>query len=189
MPSPDSQDVLLIGRAAAGDSAAFAELYDRHSRVVFGLLLRILKRRSDAEEMLQEVFFQVWRKAADYRPERASPKGWMLMIARTRALDRVRSSRARREREERTARDGDPATATIAPPRGPERLEARERRQHIGRVLSELPDEQRRAIECSFFEGLTHPEIAERLGVPLGTIKSRILLGMKKLRQALTSES
>lgn len=183
MPAPELQDAVLLGRVARGDSGAFATLFDRHSSVVLGLLVRMLGRRPEAEELLQEVFFQVWREAGRYRPDAASPKGWILMIARSRAVDRIRS-RAARERREASAAGERPAPAAVEPV-GPERLERRERRTRVAAALATLPAEQRRAIEHAFFGGLTHREVAERLGEPLGTVKSRILLGMRKLREAL----
>lgn len=183
MPAPELQDAVLLGRVARGDRAAFATLFDRHSSVVLGLLVRMLGRRPEAEELLQDAFLQVWREADRYRPDAASPRGWILMIARSRALDRIRSRAARERRETTVVRDR-PAAATVEPA-GPERLERRERRTRVAVALSTLPAEQRQAIEHAFFGGLTHRQVAERLGQPLGTVKSRILLGMRKLREAL----
>jgi len=183
MPAPELQDAVLLGRVAHGDPTAFAALFDRHSSVVLGLLVRMLGRRPEAEELLQDVFLQVWREAGRYRPDAASPRGWILMIARSRAVDRIRS-RAARERREATAAGEGPAVGAVEPA-GPERLERRERRTRVAAALATLPPEQRRAIEHAFFDGLTHREVAERLGEPLGTVKSRILLGMRKLREAL----
>lgn len=183
MPGPELQDAVLLGRVARGDPAAFATLFDRHSSAVLGLLVRMLGRRPEAEELLQDVFLQVWREAGRYRPEAASPRGWLLMMARSRALDRIRSRAARERREATVERDRPPAAAVA--PGGPERLERRERRARVTAALANLPAEQRQAIEHAFFDGLTHREVAERLGQPLGTVKSRILLGMKKLRETL----
>lgn len=172
-------------RIGAGDGEALAEVFDLHSPVVLGLLSRILGRRSEAEEVLQEVFLQVWMQADRYEPERASPRGWLLMLARSRALDRLRRRESSRRREEEAAEDG-PRLRAVRPV-GTERLEAVERRSRIASALGVLSPEQRRCIELAFFEGLTHTQIAERLEAPLGTIKSRILLGMNKLRQALSA--
>jgi RNA polymerase sigma-70 factor (ECF subfamily) len=181
MPGPELEDAVLLGRTARGDAAAFGSLFDRHSGLVLGLLVRLLGRRAEAEELLQEVFLQVWREADRYRPEAASPRGWLLMIARSRAIDRLRSHLARERREAAAA---GPADAAVAPT-GPERLERRERRARVAAALAGLPPEQREAVEHAFFQGLSHREIAERLGQPLGTVKSRILLGMRKLRASL----
>lgn len=178
-----SEDIHRMGRIAAGDRTAFAELFDRHSPVVLGVLVKILGRRAEAEEVLQETFLQAWRQAGRYRPERSGPRGWLLVLARSRALDRLRSRDARRQREERTVFDlPNPGRAE---PVGTDRLEAGERRRRMSSALAELPEEQRRCIELSYFEGLSHSQIADRLAAPLGTVKSRMLLGMRKLKTSL----
>lgn len=186
MAADEPEDEALARRVADGDRGAFAALYDRHAPQAFGLLVRMLGRRSEAEEMLQEVFLQVWRDAGRYRRRAASLRGWILMIARSRAIDRLRSRGARERREAATVERDPPAPASLGPS-GPERLEDRERRTRVSAALGALPPEQRRAIECAFFEGLSHRQAAERLGLPLGTVKSRILLGMRKLRDVLES--
>jgi RNA polymerase sigma-70 factor (ECF subfamily) len=168
-------------RIAAGDGQALSEVFDLHSSIVLGLLVRILGRRSEAEEILQEVFLQIWNQADRYDPEKATPRGWMLMLARSRALDRLRRRDASQRREETVA---DEAIRLVRPV-GTERLEASEQRSRIHSALGRLTPEQRNCIELAFFEGLTHTQIAERLEAPLGTVKSRILLGMGKLRQML----
>lgn len=181
-PSDETEDMAMVARIARGDSAAFAAFYDRHASQVLGLLFKMLRRRAEAEEMLQEVFLQVWREAERYRPQGSTPRGWIFMMARSRAIDRIRSASARVRREETSAED--PIHASV-PPSGPERLEERERRQRVASALAELPTEQRTAIEHAFFRGLSHREVAEHLNEPLGTVKSRILLGMRKLRRSL----
>jgi RNA polymerase sigma-70 factor (ECF subfamily) len=177
------QDLHLMGRVRAGDQEAFAHLFDQHAPAVLGLLFRILGGRAEAEEVLQEVFFQAWRQSDRYEPERSTPRGWLLMLARSRALDRLRRRASRRRREEEVAEENAP----IVGPVGTERLEDFERRSQVHRALGVLSPDQRRCIELAFFEGLTHTQIAERLEAPLGTVKSRILLGMNKLRQALST--
>jgi RNA polymerase sigma-70 factor (ECF subfamily) len=184
MPGNESDDLALVRRVAHGDGAAFAALYDRYAPQAFGLLRRMLRRHAEAEELLQEAFLQVWRDADRYQPHGASPRGWILMIARSRAIDRLRSSAARERREAAVVENDPPSPAGVGPS-GPERVEERERRTRVAAALASLPPEQREAIECAFFEGLTHREAAARLGAPLGTVKSRILLGMRKLREAL----
>ena len=172
-------------RLAGGDREAMGALFERHASGVFGLLLRMLRQRAEAEELLQEVFFQAWQDAGRYRPDASAPRTWLLMLARSRAIDRLRSGTARVRREQDVARqaqlDGHPAEA----PRGFDRLLRDERRRRVTAALGSLPDEQRAAIELAFFEGLSHREVAERLEAPLGTVKSRILLGMRKLRDRL----
>ncbi len=197
------EDIHLLGRVRAGDREAFARLFDRHAPGVLALLVRILGSRSEAEEVLQDVFLQAWRQAGRYEPGRATPRGWLLVLARSRALDVVRSREARRRRETDVSTDpsgvgmgsmavaggsgapGAPVASTA--PLGTERIEADERRRQVHSALDRLPDEQRRCIELAFFEGLSQSQIAARLEAPLGTIKSRIHLGMSKLREALGS--
>jgi RNA polymerase sigma-70 factor (ECF subfamily) len=180
----EPRDIDLITRVARQDREAFAGLFDGHASAALGLLVRMLGARSRAEDLLQEVFLQIWSQAASYRPERSSPRGWILMIARSRALDLLRAQRARLEREENfqreRERDLDDSRADTPAPLL--RLERRESAVRIGSALDRLPDEQRACIELAFFEGLSHTEIAERLGAPLGTVRSRVKLGMARLR-------
>jgi len=183
MDSIPSQETDLVRRIASGDGDALTRLFDLHSPVALGLLVRMLGGRAEAEEVLQETFLQVWMQAGRYEESRSTPRGWILMLARSRALDRLRRRDARRRREEEVSEDG----ARAVHPVGTDRLEAVERSSRIGVALGILSPEQRHCIELAFFEGLTHSQIAERLQAPLGTVKSRILLGMNKLRQALST--
>jgi RNA polymerase sigma-70 factor (ECF subfamily) len=184
------RDQGLLRRTAAGDREAFAELYDRHGSAVFGLLLRLLGHRGEAEEMLQEVFLEVWRRAARYDPARSAPRTWVLLVARSRAIDLLRSRQARERRENESEAaggerlDGQPVILPV----GLSRLEGEERQRRVTGALARLPPEQREAIELAFFAGLTHGSISQRLDQPLGTVKSRILLGMRKLRHDLEEE-
>jgi RNA polymerase sigma-70 factor (ECF subfamily) len=165
-----SKDV--VRRLAAGDPAALAEFYDRFAALVNALALRILRDTADAEDVVQEVFLQAWRQADRFDPARGTPEAWLCTIARTRALDRLRRRVSRRE---------DPAEAAPAPaclPRNVEALAVRE-------ALQGLSQDQRRALELAYFEGLTQTEIAARLDEPLGTIKTRIRTAMIRLREAL----
>lgn len=180
-----AEDVLLMGRVAARDQQAFARLFDRHSAVVLGVLTRLLGDRALAEEILQEAFLQAWQQADRYQPALATPRGWLLMMARSRALDRLRSRSARQRREDEVMRE----VPVAAEAEGTAAIEADERRRHVTMALGGLPPEQRECIELAFFGGLTHTQIADRLQAPLGTVKSRILLGMNKLRQSLASYS
>jgi RNA polymerase sigma-70 factor (ECF subfamily) len=183
MDEREAEDRELMNRVAARDSEAFARLFELHSPVALGLLNRILAARGEAEEVLQEVFLQVWMQSDRYEAGRSTPRGWILMLARSRALDRLRRRASARRREEMAGEDAGEAI----PPVGTERLEYVERRRQLDSALHLLSPDQRRCIELAFFEGLTHTQIAERLEAPLGTVKSRILLGMSKLRQALSA--
>lgn len=185
LTATERRDFHLMGRIATGDREAFAELFDLHGPVVLGVLTRSLGDRAEAEEVLQETFLQVWTQARRYSPERASPRGWLLMIGRSRALDRVRSRRSSRAREEAVEIDRRHTGGAGSEPLGTARLEAAERATEVSGALATLPEEQRRCIELAYYEGLTQSQIAERLGAPLGTVKSRLLLGMRKLREAL----
>ncbi len=173
-------DFDLLRRIAGGSSDALGAFYDRYSSLVWGLLRRMLGEGGEAEEVMQEAFLQVWRDAKRYDPERATPRGWLLLIARSRALDRIRKRTALQRREEAIASE---ATARAVAPLGSRRLEHLESRERISSALDRLPREQRRVIELSFFHGLSQTEIAAHLGAPLGTVKSRALLGMKRLRE------
>lgn len=172
-------------RVAQGSTDAFAALYDRHSGIVLGLLTRMLGADGTAEEVLQETFLQAWEQASRYDGSKADPRGWLLMMARSRALDRIRSRSSRENRDQKATEEGVLAR-TITQPRAPDRLADEERSRRIQAALENLPPEQRSAIELAFFEGMTHTEVAETLQAPLGTVKSRILLGMRKLRPLLT---
>lgn len=181
-PTPSPDDANLLRRIASGDGEALTRLFDQQSSVVLGLLVRMLGGRAEAEEVLQEVFLQVWMQADRYEESRSSPRGWILMLARSRALDRLRRRMSQQRREDEVAA----GEGTAVRPVGTARLEAAEQRNRVGAALGVLSPEQRHCIELAFFEGLTHTQIAERLQAPLGTVKSRILLGMNKLRQALS---
>jgi RNA polymerase sigma-70 factor (ECF subfamily) len=167
---------------AAGDSSALAELYDRHGRAVYSLCTRILRDPSEAEDVVQEVFTQAWREAARYRAERASVAGWLLMLARTRAIDRLRARRVR-------------GIGVAAGAEGPELPDPSANQEsaymdaawaaRIRDACLALPNGQRTAVELAFFEGLTHVEIADRLREPLGTVKTRIRTALLRLRDAL----
>lgn len=186
-PLPPVTDGQLVSRAAEGDESAVAALYDRYGGVLYAVVYRIVGQRADAEEVVIEAFAQGWREASRFESSRASVAGWLTMIARSRALDLVRA-RARRERITAAAAAERPGAS---PAMGDWRsdpaqsYEHNERRQQVNLALSTLSAPQRQAIELAFFEGLSQSEIAERLKEPLGTIKSRVRLGMLKLRDAL----
>lgn len=171
-----------IQRAARGDQQGLSDLYDQSSRLVYSIVLRITGNPADAEEITLDVYTQVWRMARDYTPDRGSPTAWLTMLARSRALDRVRSKTARGKHEAAL----DPAFDAVASGQtAEESAMLSESRARIREAMSLLSPEQREAIELSFFTGLTHSELADRLGQPLGTVKTRIRLGMMRLRTAL----
>lgn len=179
LATPDARE--LIRRMARGDRVAFGDLYDRYARLVLSLALRIVHSQTDAEEVLQEVFWQAWRDAGRYDPNRGSPEAWLVTLARTRAIDVLRSARRVKERggADLLPRAADPT------PGAAERLEAREL---VVGALNGLSAPQREALELAYYEGLTQTEIAARTGAPLGTVKTRIRDGLARLRTALAAQ-
>ncbi len=171
----------LIDQIAQGDEAALASLYDLTSPVVFGLAARILHDPRDAEESTLEVYLQVWRTAADYDAERGSPLAWLATMARTRAIDRLRASR--RWTQSMVGLDTD----FTEPSSGPaELLMSREREAQVRRALDALKPDQRAVLTIAYLSGSTHVEIARKLDLPLGTVKTRIRTGMMQLRSHLS---
>jgi RNA polymerase sigma-70 factor (ECF subfamily) len=177
----DTSDESLLARAAAGDHDALGALYDRFGRVAYGLALRILRDERLAEDAVQDAFIAVWRQAPSFRPDRANARTWVLTFVHRRAVDLVR--REERRRTEPLEPDAEPATVSTA-----EAAELRERREAVQRALAQLPEEQRRPIELAYYGGFSQSELAERLGEPLGTIKSRMFTGLKRLRELLGTE-
>ena len=175
----------LIQQVVNKDRAAFSQLYDRFSSLVFTLALRMLRARSDAEDLLQEVFVQVWRQAANYSEDRGSPEAWIINIARSRAIDKLRSIR----RMERSfVLTDDPARAESS-----ENVESNvaesETRLTMNSALANLPEAQRKVLELAYFDGLTQTEIADRLAEPLGTVKTRMRSGIHRLREILGTQT
>ena len=172
----------LIRKVAEGDQQALAALYDSTSRSVYGLLLRILADASAAEEVLLDVYSQVWRQAAAYTEGRGTPLAWLTTIARSRAIDRLRRGRLERQRTEPldAAMHGGAVSA-----RAEDDLMARELGAVVRTALESLPPEQREVIELAYYGGLSHSEIAAQRGLPLGTVKTRTRIGMMRLREML----
>lgn len=178
----NAADQALLARVSGGDAAALRTLYDVCAGRAMSIAYRVLASRSEAEEVVQETFVQVWRQAASYDASRGGAMAWIATIVRSRALDRLRS-RAASERAVARSED-DPDSQPTAP--APAELAAqRELRAQVMAALAALPVEQRSAIELAYYEGLSHSEIAARLGDPLGTVKTRVRLGLAKLASVL----
>lgn len=172
-----------IRRVANGDANALAELYDRHARAIFSLALRIVEDQAEAEDIVQEVFSQAWSQASRYDVARGAVGAWLLTIARSRAIDRVR---ARRSRPESGGVDSRMLGVLADPGAGQDvELLTAEQIERLRAALARLPLLQRTAIELAYYEGLTQAEIAERLEQPLGTVKTRIRLALLKLRETM----
>jgi RNA polymerase sigma-70 factor (ECF subfamily) len=181
--APPDSPAALIARIAQGDREAFGRFYDALAPLAFGLIRRLLPDRDSAADVLQDVFWEIWREAPRYDPRRGSPEAWVTVRARARAIDQLRAVR-RRDRVIAPMPEG----LEIGQPSAENPAEAAAERGLLNAALSELPEAQRRVIELAFFDGLSHSEIAVRLGEPLGTVKSRMRLGMERLRSALQGE-
>jgi RNA polymerase sigma-70 factor (ECF subfamily) len=177
----DFPDEALLALAAREDEAALAQLYDRYSRVAYGLALRIVRDQALAEDAVQEAFLTVWRTAGSFRPERAKPSTWILTLVHRRAVDVVRREERRRAQPLAEGQEEPDERARAAD----EEIALTDRRRLVQEALRQLPDEQREALELAYYGGLTQSELAERLSVPLGTIKSRMFTGLKRLRDLL----
>jgi RNA polymerase sigma-70 factor, ECF subfamily len=176
-------DVELLKAVASQDEAALAQLYDRYRVILFGFLVRILNNREEAEDVLQEVFLQVWRRAADFDENRGRPFTWLVTLARSRGIDRLRTLAAR----ERVAVAGAKNELEAVSDAASDAFRS-EQRGLVTDALAQLPDEQQRPLMLAYFDGLTQTEIATRLGAPLGTVKTRMRTGMMKLREMLAGK-
>lgn len=184
---PVHEDHAIVLAMARGDQRAAAQFYDKHSASMFALALRIVGDSADAEDVVLDTFTQAWNKAATYDTDRGSVLGWLTTMTRTRALDCIRSRSRRTKAVDSAARamGDDPIAVAGAAASAVDVVEQGERADAVNSAMSVLSGLQRNAIELAFFEGLSHTEIADRLGEPLGTIKTRIRLGMQKLRDVL----
>ncbi|HEU4684630.1 MAG TPA: sigma-70 family RNA polymerase sigma factor [Nitrospira sp.] len=177
-------DPSLLARIVKGDQQAFSQLYDHTSTLLYTLALRILGSREEADELLQDVYLEVWRKIARYDVGRGTPIAWLITLTRSRAIDRLRA-RAARGHQETTSLDDHPSRARDLGPSPFETQADQELRMAVATAIAGLPPAQQQAIELAYYEGLSHMEIAARLNQPLGTVKTRIKLGMSKLRESL----
>ena len=173
-----------MSRVAGGDADALGELYDHYGRVVFGVIYRMLGSPESAEEVAQNAFHSVWRQASAYRPERGSVRTWLLAIARNAAIDWRRSKGNRMGRETVI----DESLMLVDDVRVEDRVIASLRAERVRAAVASLPREQREVLSLAFWSGLSQTEIADRIGAPLGTVKSRVRLGMARLREWLVEE-
>lgn len=179
---PDkNSDVALLDRVVQREQEAFAQFYDRYASRVFGLLIKILNNHSDAEEVLQVTFWQVWKSADKYNQARSNPRVWLFLLARSRAIEHLRR---RPKACEEPPTPSDSSCEAVSP-----KIESQESSAQIRNALAELPEEQATSIQLAFYQGLTHTQIAQRLEVPLGTVKTRIRSGVHKLRMLLQGVS
>ena len=177
----------LLAEIASGSTEALGALYDTHARVVFGLAKRVLGKTEDAEEVVQDVFAQIWRKASEYRADRAAVPGWIVMMTRARAIDKLRARKARPDVDQ--ASDPVPILqVALSRALTPEALAVTNAEAaRVGAALNQLPAEQRKFIDLAYYEGLSQSEIAERTGTPLGTVKTRMRTALHTLRAAVSS--
>ena len=173
-PTDDAEDEALVVAMAGGDRGALATLYERHASLLLGLALRIVREKREAEDLLHDVFLEAWRSAKDFDPKRGRVRTWLAIRMRSRALDLQKSARVSRN----TGDAGLDALVDEAEGSSPDHRRVRS-------ALAELAQDQRRVLELAYFEGLSCSEIAERVAIPVGTVKSRIAAGLDRLRTGL----
>ena len=173
----------LLEKIVLRDQSAFSQLYDTTSRLVYGLILRLVRDPAVAEDISMEVYMQVWRTAASYETSRGSVNAWLITVARSRAIDWIRSSKARFDQQKQTLEDAPELKDTKADPEA--HVLNTDRASVVRKALDHLPVDQRQLIELAYFSGLSQTQMAEQLALPLGTVKSRVRLGMTRLRELL----
>ena len=183
--APQRDDYELMQRIAGGDPAALAAFYDRHAPLVQGLCLRILRDRGEAEDLVVDVFWEIWQRGQRYDAARGAPLTYLLTVARSRALDRLRSAEHRAAKFDATAAGTDNAETRAGGEDPSAGLVSGENRDLVRRAMANLDPAQREAIELSFYDGLSHSEIAAKLDKPLGTVKTHIRQGLIRLRESL----
>jgi RNA polymerase sigma-70 factor (ECF subfamily) len=181
-------DAALLSSIAERRPEALAELYDRFSPTLLALARRILDNQADAEEVLQEVFVHVWSHGHRYDPARSSVSTWLVLIARSRAIDRLRSRKVVERTHQAAGQEAAVLPGPYTSPEGLRNVFIQERHERVRREMEALPAEQRQVLDMAFYEGLSQSEIAAKAGLPLGTVKTRTLLAMRKLRHALRAE-
>ncbi len=180
----NADDVALIRRMVDADETALGALYDRWVRSLYSLVLHLLKDPDEAEDVVEETFWQAWRKASSYEPSKGAVSTWLLTIGRRKALDRIRAKK--RHKEDPIGQDrafADIPSTALDPSQD---MEGSELREHVRAALKELPSEQRAVLEMGYFNGMSQTEIADATGQPLGTVKTRMRLAMQKLREPLS---
>lgn len=181
-PREVSLDATLLSRLLLKDVSAFEQLYDRHSRLVYGLVLRILQQASTSEEVVQDVFLQLWRNADQYDSSRGPFVPWLCTMARNRALDQLRLKSERQRRREDQPHE---LPSVVVAPDYEKALDEKRRAERVRALMASLTPQQKKAIELAYFEGLSHSEIAATLKEPLGTVKSWIRNGLLRLKEGL----
>ncbi len=181
-------DAALLRRIVERQPDALAELYDRFSPTLLALARRILDSTADAEEILQEVFVHVWNQAQRYDPARSSVSTWLVLITRSRAIDRLRSRAVVERTHSAAGHDAAISSESHTSPEALQNVFIQQRHERVRREMATLPAEQRQVLEMAFYQGLSQSEIAAKAGLPLGTVKTRTLLAMRKLRNALREE-
>jgi RNA polymerase sigma-70 factor, ECF subfamily len=184
-PGSISADEDLISLVQSRDPHAFATLYDRHSRAAYSLAYRMMGEPQAAEDLVQDAFLKLWRAAASYRAERGSVRSWLLSIVHNRAIDQIRSLSSRRRMQEKV----EASAPRVQPSEAFKESWRNAQREQVREALKNLPAEQLKVLELAYFGGYKHVEIAELLGLPLGTVKGRMRLGLKKMRGLLLVEA
>jgi RNA polymerase sigma-70 factor (ECF subfamily) len=174
----------LISLVEVSDAEAFAVLYDRHSRAAYSLAYRMMGERQAAEDLVQDAFLKIWRGAGSYRSERGSVRTWLLSIVHNRGIDQLRSLGSRRRTQERI----EASVPRFQPSEAFAQSWRNSQREQVREALKTLPPEQLKVLELAYFSGYTHVEIAELLGLPLGTVKGRMRLGLKKIKDYFDSQ-
>jgi RNA polymerase sigma-70 factor (ECF subfamily) len=177
-------DEELISLVEQSDAEAFALLYDRHSRAAYSLAYRMMGEKQAAEDLVQDALLKVWRNAGSYRAERGSVRTWILSIVHNRAIDQLRSLASRRRTQERV----EASAPRVQPSEAFTQAWRNTQREQVREALGTLPAEQLKTLELAYFSGYTHVEISELLGVPLGTVKGRMRLGLKKIKEHFDSQ-
>ncbi len=178
-------DEALFAQIAAGDTQAFSMLYDRYSSQLFGLALKIMQNQSLAEDVIQDVFMTIWKKAGSYKKRKGKPLGWMMILCRNRCIDLLRKQQKQNKKTSGGTEKIDALAADSDLPDPLEQASVAELSYEITKAMGQLPPEQRQLIDMAYFQGFSQSEISRTLKVPLGTVKTRIRLGMQKLRDTL----